>query len=244
MSYALQDAVWEIKGLKATAKIVLLRLAHHAHDLADAAFPSVETLAEYTGLARRTVTNALVELQQRGFIRAVGGHTKGGRGRSTRWLLILETTQEMRANPETAQNLHVNRAGDAHEPIREPDSPPAAPAREADAIPDQWQPDPLVVASLAQRYPHMDLMRHAENFADWCRLNGKRSPDFTAYWVTWVRKDVNKSEWRKEASNGGQRGSSSTERLLRGLALDAHERMDAGSAGARGGGRTAAGCPG
>lgn len=78
-------------GLPPTTRHVGLTLSLHMSERGDSAFPSVSTLAEETGLARRTVQRHLRALQDEGWIepdgwasyKTVGGEQKTRRYRAT-----------------------------------------------------------------------------------------------------------------------------------------------------------------
>jgi DNA-binding transcriptional MocR family regulator len=74
--------------LRATAKAVLKELAWFADDKGERIWPSVRTLAERTGMGRRTVQKILRELEREGAIQALGSRL-GGRHRTTRYRMVL-----------------------------------------------------------------------------------------------------------------------------------------------------------
>jgi hypothetical protein len=85
------------------AKAVLKELAWFADDDGKNTWPAVTTVAERTGLSRRTVQKLLRELEQTGAIDAVGsrlgGRGRGGRGRATQYRINLGWLEE---NAKTA----------------------------------------------------------------------------------------------------------------------------------------------
>ena len=84
MSLAATSWAWSVDGLDPGPKLVLLRLADHAG--ADGqCWPSLETIAERTGLHRTTVLRALTALEQAGHITRL--RSRGGS--STRYLLAI-----------------------------------------------------------------------------------------------------------------------------------------------------------
>lgn len=67
MSYAWQDEVWKLE-LSSGAKLVLLALAHRANETG-MCYPSVSTIAEYTGMNIKTTRKAILKLEVDGYIR-------------------------------------------------------------------------------------------------------------------------------------------------------------------------------
>lgn len=83
-------------GLPATARHVGLTLSLHMSERGDSAFPSVSTLAEETGLARRTVQRHLRALQDEGWIEPDGWasyQTAGGEQRTRRYRAAVPDEQ-------------------------------------------------------------------------------------------------------------------------------------------------------
>jgi hypothetical protein len=68
MSVEATAAVWAMRDLSATEKVVAVRLADHAGPDGDNAYPSLERLSLDTGLCERSVRNALRHLESRGVI--------------------------------------------------------------------------------------------------------------------------------------------------------------------------------
>jgi hypothetical protein len=84
--------------IRRTAKALLKELAWFADDGGNNIWPSVTTLAERTGLARRTVQKRLRALEQIGAIDALGSRL-GGRGRTTKYRINLRWLED---NTKTA----------------------------------------------------------------------------------------------------------------------------------------------
>ncbi|ADD45886.1 helix-turn-helix domain-containing protein [Stackebrandtia nassauensis] len=69
MSFKVYTHVLNTTVGNATAKLILLGLAEHAHDDGDAAFPGVDLLARYGECSERTVQRHLEYLRKHGYIR-------------------------------------------------------------------------------------------------------------------------------------------------------------------------------
>lgn len=110
MSHAAAKAVWDIRGISLTQKVVLLCLADHA-DQDMRCFPSLARIADQTCMSPRAAWQALRELEKAGLIKTEGR----GRNQSNVYTLDLAAN----ANEPGARN-----AADAIAPRadREPDA--------------------------------------------------------------------------------------------------------------------------
>ncbi|TWB22149.1 helix-turn-helix protein [Nitrospirillum amazonense] len=77
MSIQVLNLVWAVRGLDATAKLVLLRLADFSDDTGGQIFPSVGRVADDTGLSERAVRQALRRLEDTGALRLVAKEDSG-----------------------------------------------------------------------------------------------------------------------------------------------------------------------
>lgn len=77
MSVSAMARVWELGGLTATEKIVLLSLADHAGEDCTC-YPSVRRLIERTGLAERAIQGAVKRLKAVGLVSVEAQGGKGG----------------------------------------------------------------------------------------------------------------------------------------------------------------------
>jgi len=71
MSVEASKWAWEIDGISATQKLVLLCLADHADELGSNCYPGQTRMAKKTKLSRETVNRAVRELKGKGLIRTV-----------------------------------------------------------------------------------------------------------------------------------------------------------------------------
>lgn len=67
MSIRCIEWAFRVKGLKPSAKLVLIKLADNANDQGEA-YPALGTIAEHTGISRRTVIRQIRELEAAGLV--------------------------------------------------------------------------------------------------------------------------------------------------------------------------------
>ena len=77
MSVRATTWVWE-QPMPPSEKIVLLRLADHANPDGGDVYPSIASVAEYTGISERQVQRYIKGFVERGIL-VITGHAKGGR---------------------------------------------------------------------------------------------------------------------------------------------------------------------
>lgn len=122
MSLQLMNEVFEIEGLSATKRLILLALAHHA-DEAGKCYPSIARLARRTGLCERAVRSNIRSLQADGFLSVNEAVGPGGSNvyfvRSTP--AANAPRQEMPPGSRCTtprQEIPQTPAGDAAKPLR------------------------------------------------------------------------------------------------------------------------------
>jgi predicted ArsR family transcriptional regulator len=104
-----------------SARLVALVLSTHMDRDGGSCFPSLTTLARETGLSRRTVCNALDELEHAGLVE----RARTGRGRPTRYRATSATTALAGAagsaadDTQLVQLLHLTSATAAPEDVQE-----------------------------------------------------------------------------------------------------------------------------
>lgn len=84
------NAAWPLT-LVAAHKFVLVALADHACEICGLTWPGVSRLARETGLAERTVQDALKALTAANHL-AIRSYPKGGRGRTTEYIVLPGVT--------------------------------------------------------------------------------------------------------------------------------------------------------
>ena len=102
--------------LRPAAKAVLKELAWFADDAGENIWPSVQTLADRTGLSRRAVQQLLRKLEEAGAIQALGSRL-GGRHRTTRYRMdfgwLEASAKTVNSNrPFAPQDSGENRNGE------------------------------------------------------------------------------------------------------------------------------------
>jgi len=103
-----REAIRDSETLSANARYVALLLSIYMRSDGTNAFPSIDTLASRTRRCRRTIVDALDELERTGYLSIVHG---GGRGRPNRYTARLpQTAERVQTVSETVQPLHVNSA--------------------------------------------------------------------------------------------------------------------------------------
>lgn len=88
MSFDIQRWIWK-QPLTASEKIVLLKMAFHAHPDGTKSYPSVENVSLETGIGKRQVQRYLKSFVDRGFL-AIEEHAKGGRGHARSYRFTIE----------------------------------------------------------------------------------------------------------------------------------------------------------
>ena len=105
-----REAIRDSETLSANAKYVALVLAIYMSSEGTRAWPSIDTLAHKTRRCRRTIIDALDELELSGHLDVVHG---GGRGRSNHYKAVLpETVETVHSVSKTVQPMRVNSAAD------------------------------------------------------------------------------------------------------------------------------------
>lgn len=134
MSVEATAAVWAMRGLTATEKLVAVRLADHASPDGTDAWPSVRRLCADTGLSERAVQGALLRLADKGAIRLTGKHRRHHTN-----VYAVNLTPASAAPP---QEMHP--AGDAppHDVLPTPAAPAPPPPQEMRVTPAPAAPEP------------------------------------------------------------------------------------------------------
>ena len=123
MSFEATRWAWEQDAGKASAKLVLLRLADHANDYHEA-HPSIAGITAATELDRKTVMKAMTQLQERGLIKADKRHgaltvyrlamaktaRKEDRATSTKTVTSTEIGTSTKNGHDQSQKRHPNQS--------------------------------------------------------------------------------------------------------------------------------------
>jgi len=101
-------------------KVVLLALADHADDDNFKCWPSVERLAERTGLSRRSVYRAIVNLNEAGFIKYEQRRHTNGWKRQPLFTLNVPKPSATQSQPSANQSMPSATGGTTYEPSLNP----------------------------------------------------------------------------------------------------------------------------
>lgn len=113
MSVEATAAVWAMRGLTGTQKLVAVRLADHASPDGRDAFPSVGRLCADTGLSERTVQGALAKLVELGVLKE--SSRSGPRG-TRRFTVCIDWTPAAGAPPQDAHPADPAPPQEMHRP--------------------------------------------------------------------------------------------------------------------------------
>lgn len=89
MSIKVQTLVWEYYPVGGAEKLTLLKLADHADDEGGRVYPSIATVAFYTGQSERTVQRQVQHIQKLGWLVLVR-KSKGQPGDTNRYRIPIE----------------------------------------------------------------------------------------------------------------------------------------------------------
>ncbi len=121
MSVEATAAVWAMRGVPATEKLVAIRIADHAGPDGHNAYPSVARLVADTGLSERAVQGALVRLCDRGVLSR--SHLPGPKG-TRRYNVNLEWSPPQEVHPAGDAPPQEMRGQEVHPPAGDAGDPP------------------------------------------------------------------------------------------------------------------------
>ena len=159
MSFRLMSFAWGV-ALDATIKIVLLKMADHAHEDGGSIYPSIPSLARVCGLSERSIQRAITSLvQDSGLIRAKGFDPLAGeqfsswrsrQGRPIEYLIDIDRLRECTDQGDRCQQVireeeepvtESHPTGDTASPVPVPHSHP--PVTESHPTGDTASPKPI-----------------------------------------------------------------------------------------------------
>lgn len=194
MSVRVMTEVWGL-DLPDSEKIVLLALADCAND-EGGCWPSMATLAKKCSKSDRTIQGAIKALCAKGHM---SRDEKPGKGC---FYIVHPTQTPEAASPRsrfapkrTTQTPEAASDKPSRTIIPQKDKPSgdSARAKPAHRLPDDWQPDPLTVGTVAfeivQSWEPGRLERALAKFRDhWAAASGAkaRKHDWQAAWRTWI----------------------------------------------------------
>jgi DNA-binding PadR family transcriptional regulator len=210
VSFAALAWAGKCKAGSASRKLVLMALADRHNEEANGSYPSISWLVGFTDLNRKTVINALTELEARGFI-SDSGDRRGDTRQIKLYRLHLETVPEL----EQSQKRNSSEKGAKQSQKRDTDTvrtrskrdKPSSRARAKPKIPlpDGWEPKPLtagsVCAGIVGLWQPGRIERELSKFRDHHLKTGAMWSDWDAAWRTWIQ---NSGEFER-GQNGHQR---------------------------------------
>ena len=131
MSFRLMSLAWSVT-LDATIKIVLLRMADHAHEDGQGIYPAIPSTAKACGLSERSIQRAITALvEEIGLIKAKGfdplageqfSHWRGRQGRPIEYLIDLDRLRQIAGDDPRCQKVTSDEAEPVthgHPPVTE-----------------------------------------------------------------------------------------------------------------------------
>jgi len=189
----------------ASRKLVLLALADRHNSEANGAYPSISWVASFTSLNRKTIINALSELEAAGFI-SDSGERRGDTSQIKLYRLHLETVPKV----EQSQKRNSTEKGAKQSQKRDTDTirtsvpkkdKPSLVARKT-RLPADFEPILSTAAeAIVRAWPVGMIERELAQFKDRSRALGQTYDDWQAAFRTWIR---NAEKWRQ---NGGRSGT-------------------------------------
>lgn len=109
MSNRASEWAWNIEGISAHDKLVLVRIAWHANE-EGVAYPGKETIARHTCMSKRGVDKAVERLEQSGLIEIRRKNGKGHRHMANEYIVRTDRS----APQNTEQRVHAVQGRGAH----------------------------------------------------------------------------------------------------------------------------------
>lgn len=210
MAFKLEKVIWSIPVQPASAKFVLLCLAHRAKSSTNLCWPSLPTIAKDTGLQVKTVRKALKVLEAQSLI------IRSDRpGTSSQFTLNLEALENMQSGNLQNTPPKIGRAallgttkyggrpppklgGDPSQ-IRDTNiertekEQRRAPARKATLLPKDFSISEGVRSWAHQKgWTDKELKTHLEHFMDWTQAKGQKYVDWDAALRSHIRRNMEK----------------------------------------------------
>lgn len=187
--------VWAVKSdVGGADKLVLLCLADHHNGETKDCYPSIERIALWCGMSRRTVQRALERLEAEGLVRR-RKRSDGGLQRSTQY--------DLRGDNMTLQGCQNDTGGVSQwHPNQEENPETTKKVKRATQLPDGWEPGPKHV-DLANnlRLNQEEFEREADKFRDHHAAKGSTFKDWNLAFNNWLR---NAADYRRATHQGGR----------------------------------------
>lgn len=211
----LPNAVFRDPELRSRAIHVLGNIASHR-----AGFKiSAQSIANSTGLSKRTVLAALQDLIECGYVERFTIPGDDGKFPSYRYRVRLSPVQKVTSMPgaesepgrgaknapgpgaKNAPLKNTNENTNENTPLNPPEG---EKQRRGSRLTDEWQPSQRVTDDLRTKFPNVDFQVELEKFKDyWIAKPGRNAVklDWDRTWRSWVR---NASQWGSSARSSPQ----------------------------------------
>ncbi|WP_376962369.1 helix-turn-helix domain-containing protein [Azospirillum sp. A26] len=200
--------------LDADGLAVLAALSTYA-DEAGVCWPSQATLADKLKRSRPTVNRILGRLEALGLVGIEHRRSANGGRLSCRYRLVLissngtpdgagvdipadssadspcSATSHEQPKPEQIPDMLHRRADEGTS---------FSSAASAEPVAPDWAPPPADREWAAERFPDIDVDRHAERFVQQCQAHGYRYRDPAAAWRSWLLQDAGRMAQQPAAS--------------------------------------------
>lgn len=215
--------------LDADGLAVLAALSTYA-DEAGVCWPSQATLADKLKRSRPTVNRILGRLEALGLVGIEHRRSANGGRLSCRYRLALISsngTQDGAGMDIPADSSADSPCSAASHEQPEPEQIPDTLHRRADEgtssssgagpepVAPDWTPPPADRHWAAERFPDIDVDRHAERFVQQCRAHGYRYRDPAAAWRSWLLQDAGRMAQQPAATVRGPSSRGPNERAAR-----------------------------
>lgn len=176
MSVEATAAVWAMRELPATEKLVAVRIADHADPNGNNAYPSVARLQADTGLSERAVQGALVRLCDRGVLSR--SHLPGPKG-TRRYSVNLKWSPPQDVHPAADAPPQQMQGQDVHPPAGDAGQPPQQ------VHPNRHKNRKNPFSSAKPPRPEVEHLCNV--LADLVEANGSKRPTVTKAWTDSAR---------------------------------------------------------
>ncbi|ALG72345.1 hypothetical protein VY88_31865 [Azospirillum thiophilum] len=227
--------------LDADGLAVLAALSTYA-DEAGICWPSQATLADKLKRSRPTVNRILGRLESLGLVTIEHRRATNGGRLSCRYRLVL-TTPQGAATGGAGADIPADSRADSPCPAASQKQPESeqipdtlhlrtgkARSGESEQVAQDWVPSAEDRQWAQDRFPTVDVDRHAERFVQQCRAHGYRYRDAAAAWRSWLLQDMARAGL--QSGNGADRRAAGpaprhAPRSQSRPAVDAEQRLSA-----------------
>ena len=223
-----QAMAWASKQKFPAAKKCLLYTLANYCGMNGQLWPSYKTLAEDSGLSRRSVMKYMAEFEANGIIKKVLRKKESGESDSNLWEIVAISGGECGSprgegdslpsegdSPQVVNEVHQGGERGAPKPIKEPISKSVTePKRMKSSLttfPSDFEITPKMREWAKSNASWVNLERETAQLQDWALSKGETKADWVATWRNWMRR----SQERLEQSPGVSRLPSQENRPYR-----------------------------